>query len=70
MKTKFSLEKTHAFAKGGSTKMLKEVLAGPQKPGTTTTAVKGSGGKAARGGGAAPVPGRVLTAKAGRTGVR
>ena len=71
-KTKTSVQHGAAFAKGGSTKMMKPQAAGAQKPGGTAHAVKGGapGAKAAKGGGHAPVPGRVLSAKGGRTGVR
>jgi len=71
-KTKTSVQHGAAFAKGGSTRMVKPQAANPQKPGGTAHAVKGSapGAKSAKGGGHAPVPGRTLSAKGGRTGVR
>jgi hypothetical protein len=71
-KTKTSVQHGAAYARGGQTKMAKPQAAGPQKPGGTAHAVKGGapGAKAARGGGHAPVPGRSLSAKGGRTGVR
>jgi hypothetical protein len=73
MKTpKTSVQRPRAYAEGGSTRMAKPQAAGPQKPGGTAHNVKGSapGAKSAKGGGHAGVPGRVLAAKGGRTGVR
>jgi hypothetical protein len=71
-KTKTSVQHGAAFAKGGNTRMAKPHAANPQKPGGTAHAVKGGapGAKSAKGGGHAPVLGRVLSAKGGRTGVR
>jgi hypothetical protein len=69
-KTKTSSQHERQYARGGNTHMLGKQAAGPQKPGSTAHAVKSTGGKSARGGAHASVPGRTLSAKAGRTGVR
>jgi len=60
------------YAKGGNVHMAKPQAANPHKPGGTAHAVKGSapGAKSAKGGGHAPVPGKVMAAKKGITGVR
>jgi len=60
------------FARGGQTKMAGPQAANPQKPAGTAHNVKGGapGARAAKGGGHAPVPGRSLPAKAGRTAPR
>jgi hypothetical protein len=60
------------YARGGNEHTFPQQAAGPQKPGSTAHKVKGSapGAKSAKGGGPAPVPGRALSAKGGRTGVR
>jgi hypothetical protein len=71
MKTKRSSERGASFAKGGNDRMFGKQAAGPARPartGKVPTAAPGA--KSARGGGSAPVPGRALSAKAGRTGVR
>jgi hypothetical protein len=72
MKTKRSSERNTTYARGGADHMVRPQSAGPQNPGGTAHNVKGGapGAKSARGGGHASVPGRVLTAKGGRTGVR
>jgi len=69
-KTKTSSQHQRQYARGGNTHMARPQSAGPQKPGGTAHATKSTGGRSAKGGGHAPVPDRVLTAKGGRTGVR
>ena len=60
------------FAKGGHTRlMFGKQAAGPAKSGQTgKNQTPAPGAKAARGGGHAPVPGKSLTAKPGRSGPR
>jgi hypothetical protein len=59
------------FGKGGSTRMFKQQAAGPAKAGQTgKNQTSASGAKAAKGGPKSKVPGRSVTARAGRTGVR
>jgi hypothetical protein len=71
MKTKTSTQHGRQFAKGGSGHMVGKQAAGPARAahtGKVPTAAPGA--KSARGGAHAPVPGRALSAKPGRTGVR
>jgi len=66
-KTKCSVQHERQYARGGNTHMARPQSAGPQRPSTTAHAVKGTGGKSAKGGPHSAVPGRTLSAKAGRT---
>ena len=49
-KSKVISKKSASFAKGGKTHMFGKQYAGPQKPGTTSHATSGTGGKFAKGG--------------------
>ena len=69
--TKHDRQRGAAFASGGRTKMFPEQSAGPQKRGITgKNQTPAPGAQSAKGGGKSSVPGKVLTAKGGRTGVR
>jgi hypothetical protein len=65
---KTSVQRPVTYVEGGATKMHKQQAAGPARPGRTgKVQTAAPGAKRAMGGGHAPVPGRALPAKAGRT---
>jgi len=55
-KTKCSVQHERQYARGGNTHMARPQSAGPQRPSTTAHAVKGTGGKSAKGGPHSAVP--------------
>jgi hypothetical protein len=70
-KPKSSVQRSATFNEGGTTKMHKQQAAGAARSGRTgKVQTAAPGAKRAVGGGHAPVPGRALPAKPGRTGPR